>query len=85
MNFDIRQGQTNLNIKGRLQGRSGLQLNENGISQAKHLKDQFGNFQFDYVFSSPRVRIKPHSIFKTAKNFIKAIKFERFYCLEKDR
>ncbi|WP_341357955.1 histidine phosphatase family protein [Rossellomorea sp. y25] len=56
MIYVIRHGQTNLNNEGRLQGRNGLPLNEEGIRQAENLKHILSQITFDYVFSSPQER-----------------------------
>lgn len=52
MIYVIRHGQTDLNKENRLQGRSGLPLNEIGIKQAEQLRVLLQNIKFDYVFSS---------------------------------
>lgn len=56
MIYLVRHGQTDLNKEGRLQGRLGLPLNENGIKQAESLRDDLKPIKFDYVFSSPQKR-----------------------------
>lgn len=56
MIYVARHGETDLNKDGRLQGRSGLPLNENGKMQSQKLKHQLKNIYFDYVFSSPEER-----------------------------
>ncbi|WP_199615115.1 histidine phosphatase family protein [Paenibacillus alkalitolerans] len=56
MIYVIRHGQTDLNKEGRLQGRRGLPLNENGIKQAESLRDKLMDIHFDYIFSSPQER-----------------------------
>ena len=38
--YVVRHGQTNLNLEHRAQGRKGLSLNENGINQAKTLREK---------------------------------------------
>ena len=56
--YIIRHGQTEMNNKNVLQGRSDLPLNETGIKQAHDagivLKEK--GITFDYVFSSPLIR-----------------------------
>jgi probable phosphoglycerate mutase len=54
--YVIRHGQTDLNKEGRLQGRQGLLLNEEGKAQATYLKKVFHETKFDLVFSSPQER-----------------------------
>ncbi|MEI2663132.1 histidine phosphatase family protein [Rossellomorea sp. LJF3] len=56
MIYVIRHGQTDWNKEGRLQGRRGLPLNEEGIRQAGNLKQQLNHISFDLVFSSPQKR-----------------------------
>ncbi|WP_061809289.1 histidine phosphatase family protein [Rossellomorea vietnamensis] len=56
MIYVIRHGQTDWNKEGRLQGRRGLPLNEEGVRQAENLKQQLSHISFDYVFSSPQKR-----------------------------
>ncbi|PFA67092.1 phosphoglycerate mutase [Bacillus sp. AFS015802] len=56
MIYVIRHGQTDLNKEGRLQGRRGLPLNQEGGRQAEDLKQQLSHIRFDYVFSSPQER-----------------------------
>ena len=52
----IRHGQTDLNKQHRVQGRNGLPLNAEGISQAKALAKKLTNIDFDEVYSSPQER-----------------------------
>jgi uncharacterized phosphatase len=54
--YVVRHGQTDLNKEGRLQGRNGKSLNEDGIRQAETLRRALSNTKFDYVFSSPQKR-----------------------------
>lgn len=56
MIYVIRHGQTDWNKEGRLQGRRGLTLNEEGVRQAENLKQQLSHISFDHVFSSPQKR-----------------------------
>jgi uncharacterized phosphatase len=54
--YVVRHGQTDLNKEGRLQGRNGKSLNQDGIKQAEALREVFTDTAFDYVFSSPQER-----------------------------
>lgn len=56
--YVVRHGQTDINLEGKAQGRGGLPLNKNGITQAKALNKTFKeeNISFDYVYSSPQER-----------------------------
>ncbi|WP_175989233.1 histidine phosphatase family protein [Bacillus sp. Marseille-Q1617] len=56
MIYVVRHGETDFNKEGRLQGRNGLPLNEDGQKQAERLRDLFKEITFDYVFSSPQKR-----------------------------
>lgn len=54
MIFVIRHGQTDFNKEGRMQGRNGLPLNEEGLRQSNVLKGKLKDVEFHYVFSSPQ-------------------------------
>ncbi len=56
--YFVRHGQTNYNIEGRIQGGMDIPLNEKGIEQAKALAITCAKspFEFDGIFSSPKVR-----------------------------
>ena len=58
MMYVVRHGQTNMNNRKALQGRSDLPLNETGIAQARELAAWLAErgITFDHVFSSPLVR-----------------------------
>ena len=58
MIYIIRHGQTELNKKNLLQGRSDEPLNKEGCLQAEQLKEFFDSegITFDHVFSSPLIR-----------------------------
>lgn len=56
MIYAVRHGQTDMNKQGRLQGRKGVPLNEEGQKQAERLKERLAGIRFDYVFSSPQER-----------------------------
>ena len=49
----VRHGQTDLNLKKLMQGRSDVPLNENGLSQARAAHEKIGDIHFDAVYSSP--------------------------------
>lgn len=48
-----RHGQTDLNAKNLMQGRSDIPLNEMGRSQARAAHDKIADVKFDAVYSSP--------------------------------
>ena len=54
--YVVRHGETKLNEEGKLQGRNGEDLNENGIKQAKNLAQKLSKVKFDIVISSPQNR-----------------------------
>lgn len=56
MIYIIRHGQTDWNINGRYGGRIDVPLNEYGIEQAKQIREELKNINFDVVFSSPLIR-----------------------------
>ena len=56
MIYIVRHGQTNWNIEGRYGGRIDTPLNEEGIAQAKKLKEKFKNIKLDVVITSPLIR-----------------------------
>ena len=56
MIYIIRHGQTELNIKQVLQGRSNYPLNEKGIAQAREAAERLRSVSFSRVFSSPLIR-----------------------------
>ena len=56
MIYIIRHGQTELNSRKALQGRSDFPLNPNGIAQAREAAAKLSGVSFDAVYSSPLVR-----------------------------
>ena len=48
-----RHGQTDLNLKKRMQGRSNVPLNETGRAQARAAAEQLKKIRFDAVYASP--------------------------------
>lgn len=56
MIYLIRHGQTELNSRHALQGRSDLPLNEKGVEEAKGAAEMLASVHFDRVYSSPLVR-----------------------------
>ena len=53
-----RHGQTNLNKKHLMQGRTNEPLNDTGRMQAKEARKKIGSIPFDAVYSSPYLRAK---------------------------
>lgn len=85
MIYVIRHGQTDLNKEGRLQGRLGFPLNEEGIKQAEILRDQLKHIQFDIVFSSPQERAVQTAVIATGKKAITDARLDVFDLGEADR
>ena len=56
MIYIVRHGQTDWNLEGRCQGRVDIELNNNGIEQAKKIREELKDIKFDIVFSSPLKR-----------------------------
>ena len=56
MIYVIRHGQTELNSRGVLQGRSDRPLNETGIAQAREAAERLSGIRFDRVYTSPLMR-----------------------------
>lgn len=56
MIYVVRRGETNYNVEGRYEWRIETPLNENGIMQARKLKEIFKDIKFDVVITSPLVR-----------------------------
>lgn len=54
--YIVRHGQTDYNLKGLLQGVSDINLNEEGIRQAKKLGEEFKDKNIDLIISSPLKR-----------------------------
>ncbi|MCQ2573232.1 MAG: histidine phosphatase family protein [Treponema sp.] len=52
----VRHGKTLWNAENRLQGRSDIELNEEGISAAQELGEKLKDIPFDMIFSSPLKR-----------------------------
>ena len=56
MIYVTRHGQTDLNAKKLMQGRSDIPLNDTGRAQARAAREKLGNIKFDAVYSSPLCR-----------------------------
>ncbi|MCH5252915.1 MAG: histidine phosphatase family protein [Lachnospiraceae bacterium] len=52
----VRHGETDWNQDGRIQGREDIELNENGMTQARALAEMFANIKLDSIASSPLLR-----------------------------
>lgn len=56
MIYIVRHGQTDWNVEGKYQGRIDIELNVNGINQAKQISEKLKDIKFDKIFSSPLKR-----------------------------
>lgn len=56
--YFIRHGQTDWNIDGKIQGRTDVELNEEGIAQAEKLKNIVKDYNIDLIISSPLARAR---------------------------
>ena len=56
--FVTRHGQTNWNAEERIQGQQDIELNENGIEQAKMTSDSIKNEKIDLIICSPLKRAR---------------------------
>ena len=67
--YFLRHAKTDSNIYNRWQGRSDLDLSNEGMGQLKKLKEL--NYSFDLIFTSPTKRtLKTAEIFKNKNNSI---------------
>ena len=48
-----RHGQTDWNVKGKIQGLTDIELNETGIKQAEDTREKLLNENIDVIISSP--------------------------------
>lgn len=58
MLYVVRHGQTDWNVAGKVQGKTDIPLNENGLNQANVVKEMLKDVSFTKVFSSPLSRAK---------------------------
>ncbi len=58
MIYFVRHGETDFNVQEIVQGNIDVPLNENGISQAKTIRDKLKQIKFDVIYSSPLLRAK---------------------------
>lgn len=58
MLYVVRHGQTDWNKRKVMQGQTDIPLNEEGIKQAKLLREKLKDITFDAIFCSPLIRAK---------------------------
>ena len=56
--YIVRHGQTNWNKKGKIQGKTDIELNEEGIEQAKEVRKILEKYPIDVIVSSPLKRAR---------------------------
>lgn len=56
--FIVRHGQTDLNLKKKIQGRVDSPLNESGKKQASETREKLLNVNIDLIICSPLLRTK---------------------------
>lgn len=56
MLYVMRHGKTEWNEKHKLQGRTDIPLNSEGVEMAKEAREEYKNVNFDICFSSPLIR-----------------------------
>lgn len=56
--YMIRHGETNWNKESRLQGKTDIPLNENGILLARQAAERFATVDFDLAYTSPLLRAR---------------------------
>ena len=56
--FLVRHGETDWNLKGKIQGNTDIELNKTGIKQAYELSNKMleKNYKFSKIYSSPQKR-----------------------------
>ncbi|PWU68264.1 histidine phosphatase family protein [Gracilibacillus dipsosauri] len=54
----VRHGETDWNAQGKLQGKTDIPLNQNGIKQAEECRSYLQEFDWDLIISSPLKRAK---------------------------
>ncbi len=67
--YIVRHGQTNSNLD-RVYDRMGIDedINENGIEQAKELKEKIEEMEFDIIYCSPLLRARSTANIINSKN-----------------
>lgn len=75
--YIIRHGETVWNAQSRLQGRTDIELNENGLAAAKKLSLELQNLDFDRIYSSPLKRAFGTAQILASVHGVEIIKDER--------
>lgn len=56
--YVMRHGQTDWNVKRKIQGCTDIELNENGIKQAEEARSEFNKYNIDFIVCSPLKRTR---------------------------
>lgn len=54
--YVIRHGQTDINIQNKINALNDVDLNSEGVRQAKNLADKIKDIDYDFIISSPLIR-----------------------------
>lgn len=74
----VRHGETDWNLKGKLQGRTDIPLNEAGILQAEECSEYLKSFVWDALVTSPLMRAKQTAEIINIKIKVPLIEMEEF-------
>ena len=66
--YVVRHGETDINAQNKINSHNDVELNDNGISQAKNLSKFIQNIDYDIVISSPLIRAKKTAELINIKN-----------------
>ena len=72
--YVVRHGETDWNAEGRIQGKTDVELNKNGIGQAEKLKEIIKDYDIDLIISSTMKRAR-----KTAEIINETLKCDIIY------
>lgn len=75
--YIVRHGETNWNTEKKLQGRSDIELNENGIRLAKITAQGISEIAFTHVYASPLKRAYATAVLLTEGRDLEIVKDER--------
>ena len=76
--YFLRHGETDWNVMGRIQGRTDIQLNDNGVRQAKESSEFLSNLNIDCIITSPLKRAKDTAEIVREKLNVELIEMEEF-------
>ncbi len=74
----VRHGQTDWNAEGKLQGRTDIELNQNGIFQAQQCRNALSDMDWDLIITSPLKRAKETAEIINVELNIPLIEMEHF-------